>query len=84
MPRIPRCRVCGCTDDRACDGGCAWIRVEAGSPPLCSACAGTADDAREAFRRILRLMPTRIEIARIARAALRRCNARKTMTEVPW
>lgn len=33
-----RCRVCGCTDDRACDGGCSWAR-----PCLCSKCAGKGD-----------------------------------------
>lgn len=27
------CRKCGCTDERACDGGCHWIE-----PDLCSAC----------------------------------------------
>ena len=37
MPDVaagPRCRVCGCTNDRACPGGCSWIE-----PDLCSACA---------------------------------------------
>lgn len=34
---INECRVCRCTDDRACAGGCSWI--ERG---LCSACATTA------------------------------------------
>lgn len=29
-----RCRVCGCTEDNACDGGCEWVE-----PNLCSACA---------------------------------------------
>lgn len=28
-----RCRVCGCTSERACAGGCNWVR-----PDLCSAC----------------------------------------------
>lgn len=28
------CRVCGCTEDRACAGGCSWHRAN-----LCSACA---------------------------------------------
>lgn len=28
------CRVCGCTDDNACPGGCYWVK-----PDLCSACA---------------------------------------------
>lgn len=38
-----RCRVCGCTDNAACEGGCWWIE-ERGSlyPPrtLCSQCEG--------------------------------------------
>lgn len=29
------CRVCGCTDDRACPGGCHWVE-----PDLCSSCEG--------------------------------------------
>lgn len=28
------CRVCGCTDDHACEGGCYWVE-----PDLCSRCA---------------------------------------------
>lgn len=28
------CRVCGCTDQHACAGGCYWVE-----PDLCSACA---------------------------------------------
>lgn len=31
---ISTCRICGCTDDHACKGGCSWI-----SPDLCSKCA---------------------------------------------
>ena len=27
------CRVCGCTDDSACDGGCYWIEED-----LCNQC----------------------------------------------
>ena len=27
------CRVCGCTNDRACPGGCRWVEFD-----LCSAC----------------------------------------------
>jgi hypothetical protein len=33
-PAQRACRVCGCTDDRACPGGCWWVE-----PDLCSACA---------------------------------------------
>jgi hypothetical protein len=29
-----RCRICGCTDTRACPGGCFWVE-----PDLCSSCA---------------------------------------------
>ena len=28
-----KCRLCGCTEDRACKGGCAWIEWD-----LCSQC----------------------------------------------
>lgn len=33
----PRCRVCGCTENNACEGdlgGCYWVE-----PDLCSGCA---------------------------------------------
>lgn len=33
--RPPRCRICGCTDDHACPGGCSWV-----APDLCSTCEG--------------------------------------------
>jgi ParB family chromosome partitioning protein len=33
------CRVCGCTDDRACEGGCSWVEAD-----LCSACVVTKPD----------------------------------------
>ena len=29
------CRVCGCTNDRSCPGGCYWVE-----PDLCSRCVG--------------------------------------------
>lgn len=28
-----KCRLCGCTDDKACKSGCYWVE-----PNLCSAC----------------------------------------------
>jgi hypothetical protein len=31
---IRSCRECGCTDDHACEGGCAWLEDD-----LCSQCA---------------------------------------------
>jgi hypothetical protein len=30
---VRRCRVCRCTDEDGCDGGCSWVE-----PDLCSAC----------------------------------------------
>jgi len=32
------CRVCGCTDEYGCDGGCSWVEEN-----LCSACQGKED-----------------------------------------
>jgi ParB family chromosome partitioning protein len=40
---VPTCRVCGCTDEAACDDDgqpCHWVE-----PDLCSACAGKAGEA---------------------------------------
>lgn len=31
-----KCIKCGCSKNRACEGGCAWISH---SPPICSRCA---------------------------------------------
>lgn len=45
------CRVCGCTEHNACEEGCSWVKVETGSPPLCSACSGTAADLSETLKR---------------------------------
>lgn len=35
-----KCRVCGCTEDHACRGGCYWV-----SEDLCSACVDTEEAA---------------------------------------
>ena len=32
------CRICGCTDSIACDGGCWWVRDPEGLGALCSVC----------------------------------------------
>ena len=37
------CRVCSCTHDRLCAGGCAWVADPAGGD-LCSTCASEAWD----------------------------------------
>lgn len=77
----PACRVCGCTEHHACDEGCSWVRVETGSPPLCSACSGTAADMVEAIKRGMSiLIVTSVQAAEqavaIGRAALRRQKVR--------
>lgn len=36
MIRAGQCIECGCTDERACPGGCIWANVTA---TLCSRCA---------------------------------------------
>lgn len=36
-PKSGQCHVCGCTEDRACDGGCEWANKD---QTLCSLCAG--------------------------------------------
>lgn len=33
------CRVCGCTENDACDEGCSWVEYD-----LCSACAPASRD----------------------------------------
>lgn len=38
--RGPSCRVCGCTEHDACEGGCSWIEGD-----LCSKCEGKAPAA---------------------------------------
>lgn len=37
-----RCVGCGCTEDRACPGGCTWV-PNAGMVDLCSACVCTTE-----------------------------------------
>ena len=39
IPRVRSCRVCGCDDNHACAGGCAWAP---GEKDLCTNCVGVA------------------------------------------
>lgn len=41
MARERECFVCGCTEDRACPGGCAWAKppIGAGGRDICTRCA---------------------------------------------
>jgi hypothetical protein len=53
----PRCHVCGCTTDRACDGGCYWRTRLPAEPPLCSACPTRPRRYPPALRPADRLWP---------------------------
>lgn len=34
------CRGCGCTENRPCPGGCAWVLLDIATPTgICSVCA---------------------------------------------
>jgi len=80
----PACRVCGCTKNNACvdddifGEACSWVKtrgVDVG--PLCSACAGTADDLAEAIGRATE-RPAPIGTAlKVLTAALARYEKRK-------
>ena len=41
-PRRRACQVCGCTQERACPGGCVWVGAPTGVD-LCSRCAVVVD-----------------------------------------
>lgn len=34
-PKVRACRYCGCTDDRACPGGCFWVTGDVCSADAC-------------------------------------------------
>jgi ParB family chromosome partitioning protein len=36
---VATCRICGCTDDEACEGGCSWVEDTEELGALCSSCA---------------------------------------------
>ena len=40
--RTRKCRICGCTNERACPGGCYWVERD-----LCSACGEFAPVAKK-------------------------------------
>lgn len=59
-----RCRVCKCTEDRACDPPCSW---EAGQGDLCTTCADV----------VMAITKWRVDAYRPSMAALmRECVAR--------
>lgn len=38
MSDLATCRICGCTEDRACEGGCFWVEDPENLGDLCSNC----------------------------------------------
>lgn len=49
-PAAPRqCRICGCTDEEACPGGCSWSQ-----PEICSTCAARQQVADAQYLATLR------------------------------
>lgn len=67
-PKSGTCRVCGCTEFNACDGGCWWVDLE---QTLCSTCSGTADDLAYVLRWIEKLRGRYGRAADILKAATR-------------
>ena len=49
-PRRRACLVCGCTQERACLGGCVWVGAPTGVD-LCSRCAAVVDPRNPPTRR---------------------------------
>lgn len=37
-PSTPTCRGCGCSEYRACPGGCCWVDDPEGVSDFCSSC----------------------------------------------
>jgi ParB/RepB/Spo0J family partition protein len=52
-PAAPSCRECGCTEDKACPGGCGWVETPDKKTKLglCSACAPKGKPAKKAKKK---------------------------------
>lgn len=80
LPKSGVCRVCGCTDDNACQPACSWVDKD---HTLCSACDGTHADTvytirhvRWRFRRLGHAKDTARAADRQLGAAYRRAQDR--------
>lgn len=49
VAEVRACRVCGCTDAEACEGGCSWVDLD-----LCSSCLQVTPHEQHAAREQLR------------------------------
>ena len=52
-----KCRVCGCIDDQACEGGCTWVE-----PDLCSKCAANIEESKKLPATVPAPNPVRVRI----------------------
>lgn len=59
------CRLCGCTEDDACEGGCCWVHDPAGAD-LCCACI---EQVYEALQRHMRQEATEADLDLLHRFA---------------
>lgn len=59
------CRVCGCTEDDPCEGGCSWL-PDPGMGELCSACL---DRVYQALQRVFQGKGDAVDSALLARFA---------------
>lgn len=49
VPEERKCRVCGCTQNNACEGGCHWVEED-----LCSKCAENSAEGETAIEKLKR------------------------------
>lgn len=77
MPPAPACIICGCTEAKACKGGCSWVST---SPPVCSnpKCLKTNAASVTPAKEVLALLKS-IEVAPSTKAA----PARKAVKRKP-
>jgi len=85
-----RCIICGCTDARACPGGCSWIWVDRRRQRgLCSLCGPPGDEmvdgltAEQCVWFLNHLARHRDLLERVTRAALRAADAGKSL-DTKW
>ena len=57
MIAMRRCRVCGCTDLQACEGGCWWIEDD-----LCSSCVAASPVDRVIVERLARRLLEEVNV----------------------
>lgn len=67
---VPTCRVCKCTEDRACVGGCYWML-----PGLCSRCAERLEEEKQQRRAAAATTGVQRELAALDQHRAKRSKA---------